>query len=685
MMKCFRKDKSLIKNEIFLILLLAAINGMIFWLVVPPWWHYDEPGHFEYAWLLANHPDALKTGEVDQSFRAELGKSLEQFNWYSIRNYKPSPSSSQPIWIGASQYIDLPGYYFLLSLPLRLVRGTSITFQYNVCRLISFLLYLATVFLSWKITKRLFSPENPLIWIIPCFLSILPGFVDIMTSVSNDVAAVFSFTLLLYSLIQILTSKFKFADYLLLGLSLICCYYSKNIDWLGFVLVPFVLLFKIIPKPFHKVLLYLGGVFILAFCLLGFDFNGAADWFSTKSSDAQTIITAPTAVSGKKILSETYTPDHSNGRFGQCLPMSILSPLQNQQITYGAWIWGDQEAEIQSPYLNFPVGWNAVTTPTQIIKITGQPQFYSFNAFVPENAAMGCFIVHPANGEMRPVNVYYDGAILVQGTFSKSPPRVDPSTESIIWDNQKISNLLSNSSFEQTRLQVKPWVEKIGEKVPYIADNVSFLVSMITIPKSFGWYFSSAGNMIFRTFWGDIAGDKVILPGRYTYSLIFVVVLIGMIGFLTKAWKARKKLPIDIAVILALSVMLMVGATMVRGISSVLDSTSFPAWARYFMPAITPIAMILCIGWKEMIELVQQKLRIKLKGSLLFFAGMYGIFLASIYSALQYFHPWVSEIFLLVLEILLVFGLYQAMGALLKMTHLHGGNSSSSRDENPKS
>jgi len=33
------------------ILVLALANGLLYLVLVPPWQHYDEPTHFEYAWL----------------------------------------------------------------------------------------------------------------------------------------------------------------------------------------------------------------------------------------------------------------------------------------------------------------------------------------------------------------------------------------------------------------------------------------------------------------------------------------------------------------------------------------------------------------------------------------------------------------------------------------------------------
>ena len=36
------------------ILLLGLVHDLVYILFVPLWQHYDEPAHFEYAWLIAN-------------------------------------------------------------------------------------------------------------------------------------------------------------------------------------------------------------------------------------------------------------------------------------------------------------------------------------------------------------------------------------------------------------------------------------------------------------------------------------------------------------------------------------------------------------------------------------------------------------------------------------------------------
>src|SRR5208283_5899111 len=70
------------QQALLLILLVGLIQGIIYAAIIPPWWHNDEPGHFEYAWLAANLPAWPKPGEYDQAMRKQMAVSLIKYNWY---------------------------------------------------------------------------------------------------------------------------------------------------------------------------------------------------------------------------------------------------------------------------------------------------------------------------------------------------------------------------------------------------------------------------------------------------------------------------------------------------------------------------------------------------------------------------------------------------------------------------
>ena len=73
------------RHTLISILLLGLLQSIFFAVVIPPWWHYDEPGHFEYVWLAANLPAWRQAGQYNQAMRLEMANSLTRYGWYKAR------------------------------------------------------------------------------------------------------------------------------------------------------------------------------------------------------------------------------------------------------------------------------------------------------------------------------------------------------------------------------------------------------------------------------------------------------------------------------------------------------------------------------------------------------------------------------------------------------------------------
>ena len=187
-------------GAIYLILLAGLIHGLLYVFLLPPWQHYDEPGHFEVAWLIANKPGLLSAGEYDQGMRREVAASMVEHGFFKDLNIQPNLlDQNTPIWIGISQTDNPPIYYCIASLPLRLVPTSDIVFQLYLCRLVSLLLYLLTLLAACGAVSELTRPGNPARWLVPAMLVLLPGFTELMTAVNSDVGAVAFFSLFLWA------------------------------------------------------------------------------------------------------------------------------------------------------------------------------------------------------------------------------------------------------------------------------------------------------------------------------------------------------------------------------------------------------------------------------------------------------------------------------------------------------
>src|SRR4030043_857461 len=100
-------------KRIQIILIIGLIHGLIYVFIIPPWQHYDEPGHFEYAWLVANRLKLPHIGDYDQNMRLEVGKSLSDSSFFAPGTEPNLIDPSKPIWIGVSQFVDPPLYYVI--------------------------------------------------------------------------------------------------------------------------------------------------------------------------------------------------------------------------------------------------------------------------------------------------------------------------------------------------------------------------------------------------------------------------------------------------------------------------------------------------------------------------------------------------------------------------------------------
>ncbi len=81
---------------LIIVLLVGLLDGLIFVLLMPPWQHYDEPNHFEYAWLIANRGKLPQMGDYDQEMRRQTAVSMIAHNFFKGMDFLPDLKSCQP-------------------------------------------------------------------------------------------------------------------------------------------------------------------------------------------------------------------------------------------------------------------------------------------------------------------------------------------------------------------------------------------------------------------------------------------------------------------------------------------------------------------------------------------------------------------------------------------------------------
>ena len=214
------------ERQIFFIILFAGlIHGLIYVFLVPPWSHYDEPGHFEYVWMIVTRPEIPSVGEFDAPIRRVILDSMIRHDFFKYDGSAPDLAAlSDPVPIGVTQVGDPPVYYWLASLPVRVLRNQPIEIQLYAGRLVSLLFFLATIVVARKFAEEISAEHSPLRWLLPFCVAAIPGLVDVMTALNNDTAAILVYSVfLLFGLKVIrrgLSLKYALTDVCLRGLGI---------------------------------------------------------------------------------------------------------------------------------------------------------------------------------------------------------------------------------------------------------------------------------------------------------------------------------------------------------------------------------------------------------------------------------------------------------------------------------
>jgi hypothetical protein len=621
------------------IVLLAFVQGVIYMLIIPPWWHYDEPGHFEYAWLAANRPGWPQIGQYDQTMRRDVAYSLMQFGWYKIRNFHPDLSGSAPISIGVPQVGDVPGYYFLASLPLRFVHHADILVQYYAARSISFLLYLLIILTTWYALGEILPKGHPLRWMVTIFLALLPAFLDTMTAVNNDVSAVLAASLFLWASLSIMKRGYSIQRLLFLGLTLAFCYLSKNTAWFAFLLVPFVLVLGLLRGRFIRLSLgvILTAILIAIFATL--QWEAPLAWHQSLGQSSDLRVKSAVAPLGNYVFQIDDTGINIPSQTLQLLSPDVANLIRGKTVTLGAWIWADQATQLPSPYINFLTSQGLfVNSPQTIFEIDTKPMFYHLVFQVPEDADDATLYIRLASNEHN--KIFMDGLVLASGEYDNTPPHFsDPDGTRGVWAGQNFQNLIRNGSAEQGAFQFRPWTDKLNVRLSKSGVDLPLFISTIQDWKGNGWYYREAFATLFRTFWASLAGDKVVLPNKYINDLLIFLTVIGIAGAGHLVWSKRKNIRWDIVFILGMSLLIPWMLAITRGVSGFLIENPLYPWSRYAYPAIIPTAILLCGGWWEWVNMLKTKIRFANEIlNVIFLGGVFALSILAAVDAIKAFH-----------------------------------------------
>jgi len=575
------------------VLLIAAIHGAIYILLVPPWSHYDEPTHFEYAWLIANRLRLPQQDDVDPGMRREVAASMLEHGFYRDLKFDPKVLiQAKPIWLGVSELPHPPLYYILEAVPLRFLRYSDVRTQLYAGRVFSGLLYLSSIAIAFCLVAELVGRDHPLSWIVPATMALVPSYVDVMTSINNDVGAVVTMGLFLWGAVRFIQRGPTAGNIAWMVLAAVACVYTKNTAAVAAILLPIALLIGWAAPRGRRRTHWLAGAGLGAVLLLLpviFSWGNAALWFHITPVASHTSQPVSQAPVGERALVLGV-----GGQAQQFLRTPDVQALQDDVVTLGAWMWSDQPATVRG--LSLSDAQSTSTAPD--VELDTSPAFYTVTTTVSSEASYLIVSLDPrlTQDDLAQV-VYYDGLVLVEGEPPPhTAPRFDgPRGEAGSWAGHPFVNRLRNGSAETTWPSVRPFVDRMLLKYAHRSPS-RFLTSLLDWERSKELY-RVAATILLQSFWARFGWNHIPLPPAWYWTLA-VVTLVGLAGAVVAYLRLRTQSNVRrrAAVELLAVAALLVWANAFLRVHPIGTRIFIPV-SRYAYPAIVPTMLALAGGW----------------------------------------------------------------------------------------
>jgi hypothetical protein len=577
-----------------LLFCLALTHGLLYVSLVPPWGHYDEPTHLEYAWLIADRLSLPQVGDYDQTLRREIAASMVEHGFFRGTELRTNLlAQDTPIWIGISEINHPPLYYLLLALPLRFIRHTDIVIQLYVARLVSLVLYLVSIWIAYRLTGELIAPGHPVRWAVPWTMALLPAYVDLMTAVNNDVGAVVLFSLFLWGAVRTIVRGPSLLHLLWVASTAALCVWTKNTVALAVILVPVVLVMAWYRPSWRRwISIGLPATGLLAAVALC-GWGDAAFWLrstSQRSPTSQGTIEVPV---GDRAIAVEIPAGGERPHLAQILPAKDVGSLRGLTVTLGAWVWATQPIEIRAPILQ-----DARQSLPHVIGVGESPVFYTLTTTVSADADSIQVVLRPslARAQDEGATIYYDGIALADGIRDGPPSFHDEQGRAGIWDGRPFVNRVRNGSAETTWPKIRVWADLAFLKVARRRLS-QFLGSFLDWERTRGVYGRTA-NELLQSFWARFGWNQLGLSGVWPWILSALTILgtAGAIAAAGQVWRPGQVRSWARAVgLLGIAGLLVWGNAYLR--PHPLIGKPFIPVARYAYPVVIPSLLALASGW----------------------------------------------------------------------------------------
>jgi hypothetical protein len=605
-------------------LILAFAHGLLYVFVAPPWQHYDEPDHFEYAWLIANRRQALpQPGDVDRAMRIDVVRSMIRHGFY--RDLGPPPDVDSPDAptpnLGYSQLGDSPLYYFVPAAPMALLSGQSVEVQLYGGRLTSLALFVLTVTCGWGVAAALTPDRHPLRWLLPCSMALLPAFTDLMTAVNSDVGAVAAYSLFLWGSVRLMNPRgaprrawqTAWQAAWVIGVAVLC-FQIKGTAAPALPLTAVVFLFSAFRTQ-RIVAWTLFALGIASMLVVLFDASDASLWYRNPTAlqreptrcDNRACDSAPV---GDHAIAIVAAPNAAPPYLFQSIPPASVAMMRDQTVTIGAWMWAGRGAELNGsepftveatlPLVSYNYG--QFSRASAVLDET--PRFVAVTATIPAIAGY-VRIIAPSVSQAPDVTttVMLDGIVLAVGEFptSEAPRFRNALADGGEWGGRPFENLARNASGEGAWISLRPQVEQFLQR--FTPGWVSWALGVASLldPAGAGWYHRLTAEHMFQTFWARFSWGNVPMAAGW-YVALAVVTAASLCCTLVALWRCKREVDWAVVAVMALSIITIWGSALMRGVFVGLEARLWLAGARYTYPAIIPVMLAFTFGWSIVIQ-----------------------------------------------------------------------------------
>ncbi|MDH5542290.1 MAG: DUF2142 domain-containing protein [Nitrospinota bacterium] len=178
------------------------VKSIVFAILIPPWLGNDEPNHFDYVLQLAGY------GEGESNQEMIINSMTETNAWERAEMRKPPRMATLFRETAIGQHTeDISGtrpplYYLLAALPLRIFHPETVETALLMCRFVSLIITMATLWMIFLTTSLVFDSKSDSF--IPYLATLFAGMhpqISYQTVVVNaDALAILVFTLVFYVL-----------------------------------------------------------------------------------------------------------------------------------------------------------------------------------------------------------------------------------------------------------------------------------------------------------------------------------------------------------------------------------------------------------------------------------------------------------------------------------------------------